>query len=1665
MTSYLFEESNLNGSGASLLLSSAVVCSILFYVLFYIWSLVLPSQGSEYAKDRWAKRASNKKNAAERATKVAAAQRQQKEEKKSALKEKYRQARPLHSQSSTQDFINLGVDSSDWFMDQFGHLWLALRTIMEEFHITLPAVSSYFEGFNPIFYLNLLQDSDVGQLFCELLDYIVAIGWIRKIEFAVRGIPVFATNRIQHKVTFPQLLGKFNDFCKLFYVRALSAFDTGSLTSFFETEAKNSYDNEVTDLKSMKVLIDLGRGAEIDDVTFDRRVAECIIRTLSLLNAAKSSERSYYSSKLQMLRDIQTSRTLDCKDSIREKPYGILLFGGSGVGKSAIVNSLLRFVLKVNGKDCDPRAIITLNGEDKFQSEFRTYHKGVILDDICNAAIDRISESPVTPIIMFLNQVPMSALNPNAEMKGMVMIEPDVVCATTNVKDLQSNQHSNEPLSINRRFEVTITQRVKPEYCKDGTEMLDNRKITHMARDQFPDYATFTLETPRYKEDKTGDKFKTGKLRSIVYDPIVYNGKPMVDVSIFTLLEFLKEDSKGHFERQAAFVAGQRSMKDMPLCEHNCPLGHCSECTLDSQAGVPQYSEVVEYLTSLEEKACEWLSSCKKSLIMSQYGHFVIAFLMRETFKSIIVNSIGHYLVAVCMIVIFDILSTTHCGLILILVTFLYCIYIAVRFYLIRRRVVDNFSRTIRPSQYFRDMDWNTRKKWIGVLVALGAWKLLRKFATDWKALPSKQAAAPITLKPDMKPYQQTNEFWDRDATERKYLFGDAGVTKVARTTTHEQADVVIGKRLKIVVKSDGEQCNGLPIKGNTMLLPFHFIPKSTEFVTVVNNGSSEYKNLPLSRSVCSRIPGTDLALWYCPGIGNQKDLTPYYPKDILPGKKLEVYMLYNDDGVLKKFPKMMANRERIITTEGGMFAGLKYLVETGTFGGLCMSTLIGSANGIPFIAGHHLAGRGKVGAAGFVTRPQLLDALEKLDSLPGVLVSHSAVKMETEISGVSFGPLTAPHTKCPTHTLSNASKIRIHGAHSLPGSKNTKSAVVTSLISATVEKVMGIPKQHGPPKDMGAARHLELDMAGKVDTATKFDQELVVKTFNDFEKHLNKLSTEELGKLGKISDDVNLAGLDGVLGLNSMNFKTSRGFPFKGPKTTVVEKSDRIVEGISCPRDLEQSVLDEIARYEDALRKGESINAIFKGARKDEPVGLDKDKVRVFAGAGMAFTMLVRKYFLTLAACVQRNKNITECAVGTVVQSPEWTELFHHIGKHGWDRGIAGDYKKFDGRMAPQFMLMAFKLLIQLAEKSGNYEEDDIMIMRGIATEISYPTYDYFGTLVQFMGSNPSGHPLTVVINSMVNSLYMRYTYFSIARKERWWKVPAFADVVSLMTYGDDNIMSVAKGYDAFNHTAIAAELAEVDIVYTMADKDADSVPFVDLRETSFLKHFAKWDPVLRLYRSPVESGSIAKMLHTHLKSSVLTMEQSSAEAIQNVALKYFECGREVYEAKALELAEVAQQAGLTGYVGPIMDYDERMTWYVEKYALDSQSGYKAQKNVCEVNSEEEQLQLRCIAEMPLKVTYKEYSFPGGASGDLVFMLRSDVFFVVEVKCCKDFGPKFKKAKSQAKRYAGAFHCLQPKAVVYGLTYTYDGFSQIIKFGNLPKRHELRKVAFPFKL
>ncbi len=70
----MFEESKLYGLGISLVVIMLLVRSY--------YSIVLPSQGGEYERERWNRRQKNKKSAQLRTAKATSAQQRQKKKKK-----------------------------------------------------------------------------------------------------------------------------------------------------------------------------------------------------------------------------------------------------------------------------------------------------------------------------------------------------------------------------------------------------------------------------------------------------------------------------------------------------------------------------------------------------------------------------------------------------------------------------------------------------------------------------------------------------------------------------------------------------------------------------------------------------------------------------------------------------------------------------------------------------------------------------------------------------------------------------------------------------------------------------------------------------------------------------------------------------------------------------------------------------------------------------------------------------------------------------------------------------------------------------------------------------------------------------------------------------------------------------------------------------------------------------------------------------------------------------------------------------------------------------------------------------------------------------------------------------------------------------------------------
>jgi hypothetical protein len=240
----------------------------------------------------------------------------------------------------------------------------------------------------------------------------------------------------------------------------------------------------------------------------------------------------------------------------------------------------------------------------------------------------------------------------------------------------------------------------------------------------------------------------------------------------------------------------------------------------------------------------------------------------------------------------------------------------------------------------------------------------------------------------------------------------------------------------------------------------------------------------------------------------------------------------------------------------------------------------------------------------------------------------------------------------------------------------------------------------------------------------------------------------------------------------------------------------------------------------------------------------------------------------------------------------------------------IAGDYAKFDKRMSPLFILAAFDIIIAILKKAGRPDED-ILAVKCMAHDVAYPLTDVQGDFVEFFGSNPSGHALTVIINCLVNSLYMRYCFYMLNPEHT---VANFKDYVALITYGDDNAQGVSEKAPWYNHTSISKLLAEFDVVYTMADKESESVPYINIDDVSFLKRRFVVDGDRMC--CPLEWASIDKMLTSCVASRSVCPEEQAIQSIRSAVGEFYQYGRETFEENVKKMKNIVKECKLEGFV-----------------------------------------------------------------------------------------------------------------------------------------------------
>lgn len=409
------------------------------------------------------------------------------------------------------------------------------------------------------------------------------------------------------------------------------------------------------------------------------------------------------------------------------------------------------------------------------------------------------------------------------------------------------------------------------------------------------------------------------------------------------------------------------------------------------------------------------------------------------------------------------------------------------------------------------------------------------------------------------------------------------------------------------------------------------------------------------------------------------------------------------------------------------------------------------------------------------------------------------------------------------------------------------------------------------------------------------------------------------LGCVENKSLHVAINGEEGNSYVNSLPMNTSGGFLYPGAKR-------KYFEGDPANYVMNNELERDYIFMRSSFATLQSVGVLMNGTLKDEPRKASKvatGQTRVFTASDVAFSIIVREQYLGIAQAVMSNNIISECAV-SMDHGTQWGIIYDHVTKFGKDRIIAGDYKNYDKRMPALFIRAAFYVLDSWRAVVSPLVGESRNISNAIATELSFPYTNLNRDVIQFYGGNSSGHPLTAILNSIANSLFMRFAYWKLG-----YDPLIFKRDVSLMTLGDDNIMG--SRLDDFNHVNISRILGQHGVIYTMADKEARSVPFINIDKADFLKRGFK--EVGGHMMGPLANDSIMKSLCLFLDNGEISENERMAQCYRSARREWCLYGKDVFDknvAKMLKLFNIGRYSGILKFliVRDTYDWETTLKW-----------------------------------------------------------------------------------------------------------------------------------------
>jgi hypothetical protein len=1374
-----------------------------------------------------------------------------------------------------------------------------------------------------------VRNNPIFQKISYLITACVSLGLCEasSVTWNVAGVKLFSPDTYRKHVDAPSLLAAVMDTIIFFVEGGREFFLHGDIGALLYSDKRMRQVND--DYNFVVSNWDHVSAGNFEKITFLPETEYCcrldsVIDTVRGLKTAVDREdqkqlRIMESHLLSIRTQYQTKKTTG---GFKRAPFVLCIHGESGQGKSVITERLMVDLLVSLGFDPNPKNVAYYNPYDEYDSSLRGNTIGIFMDEVGNTKAEFQTKVPYEFLMRVNNNAKATAVMADLELKNKITIEPEVVLLTTNDPTIGAYDCSKNPVSVLRRVHIYLDFRVRDEFRKDGSRMIDPDKVYAAYGDKEVWEVQDVWLCDAYEYVGTPNNVK-GRPDTPVKKYLLDEDGPLQGVGYARMVKFAIDMARRNYNQQKKLVEDNGKYHSaVRLCESCNYIKSICQCSkpdividhlqnisaLGNKDYVAESSGSSHMAPVFKHLAKFWLKTKTQGMMLYardlpfRFVHWCspieYEFLLCEKYQ--LECSLVKWKLMAHILIVMVLIAFTTLDYVLIIVTTL-CAAYAFQCYEkidLHHKYVENQ----RKGKIFIDLASVTKNKKLQTFLASSAaicafYLLVKNIRRAWAI--STMMAPHGNISPSTYEDVKLRDS-EKCAYTKMRVEPIPSTCRENDTSTPDQVCNTVFKNLLVFsIKRDNgsEYCNALAIDSNLILVPKHMvcIKGTVSEVQVIfrrhgqDSGGGIFTAI-IGPSTTYLIPDQDLALLYIPSSGSFTNISRLLPQYTYAGSCKLVYK--NKDG---------SRRQEGATVSPGFvghteccFNGYNTVLTQTTHRGLCMATFVATCKS-PHIVGFHIGGtlsESVHGIAGVLLRKDY-DAAKNALSMNNY-ITHSAGDFPDKILNKDILYSTSIHDKSTVNFLLEPTNLEVYG--SCGGGVTFSSRVVPSIISDSVEKHFGVPNIWGRPPSKPDWKAWNDTLEKITHGSGGFSPESLQWAENDYLAPLIELMKDDFRRnmIRPLEPHQVINGVPGERFIDKMNFSSSIGYPLIGEKRRYLV--DVEIEGYDDPKDFTPEIWDEIERCKTAWLLGQRAYTPCKAVLKDEPTKITKDKMRMFYGMNIGIQYHLRRLTLGMARFLSMHPLVSEGMVGMNCMSKEWDQWVKYCNSDGFDKCIAGDYKSFDTKMPVQVLLATYKMFKKLLVASKNFSDEDLLIFDGIVSELVYPVIAYNGTLISLTSGQISGTNLTVFTNNAANSLYKRMGFYEIEVKTG--NPHTFRECERGGNYGDDckgtiNVSLAPK----WNMIAYQSFLAKHGIEFTMPDKTSTMVEYMEWDEAEFLKRTDAYIPELECIVGKLSVDSIFKSLHSVLKSDVLSPTDHAIATIDGAAYEFFAHGREAYD------------------------------------------------------------------------------------------------------------------------------------------------------------------------